>query len=148
MMDPIPNLWPEGISVKVVTPLAILRAQVAPLERSTQGLLSVQVSTTTSEDSDVVSHDLELVARSLGNLRIGILTVVHDKIRVYPAELKGELVEHETSDYDIYDWPRAASEGDFLFQLGKVLKSKEVRSIIDSLLARMNEQGVPANSNA
>lgn len=137
------DLWPDDISVDVVTPLAILRAQVGPLQRKTKGLLRVNVSTQTSSDGDSVIHKMDLVAPALGNYRQEILSVTHTKDRVYPAQIEAECFVPSYDGYDPEDgaWrPEADTEQEFIRLLGKVLQSSPVRSVIHSLLARINEQ--------
>lgn len=164
MADSIPVLWPDNISVSVVSPLSILRAQVAPLQKMTKGLLLVNISTRTSEELDEVVHSMDLVAPALNNYRHQILSVTHSKDCVYPAKIEAACFVPKPGPDDLMQqkaitnvirnlvggnqdlWPMADSEEAFIKYLGMVLKSQEVRSIIDSLLAKMNEQNVVASS--
>jgi len=143
MMDSIPNLWPKDINVKIVSPRAILRAQVAPLEKSTQGLLSVEVITRPLDASDEVIHELDIVARPLSNLRIGILNVVHNKKNVYPARFEGFYVDDLGMVKDPETEPlSASSETEFMKLLGEILGSRSIRALIESLLIQINDTGL------
>jgi hypothetical protein len=148
----IPNLWPQDIHVDVLPPLVILKAQIQPLEQMTKGLLRVEVSTRTvslhpefrnpldlgrkseefSDDSSTtVFHDMDVIAPTLRNYRHTLLTVDYQQNRVYPARLSSKLNQEGIE---------ADSAEDFMARLGEVLKSSETRSLLDSLLARINEQ--------
>ncbi len=158
MAESIPNLWPSNISETVVSPLAIMRAQVAPLQSMTKGLLRVIVSTIGSEESDRVVHTMSLVAPGLNDVRYQILWVTHFKDHAYPVTIDADCFESKPKPGDPLpakdvqnvlkgfsggqnDWrPQADSEDAFIKNLGKALKSPEVRSVIDSLLVRLNEQ--------
>ena len=158
MAESIPNLWPGNISETVVSPLAILRAQVEPLRIMTKGFLRVIISTIKSEESDRVVHTMSLVAPGLGDDRYQILWVTHDRDHAYPVTIDAECFEPKLKPGDPLpsndvqkvfkgfsggqnDWrPQADSEDAFIKNLGKVLKSPDVRSVIDSLLVKLNEQ--------
>lgn len=158
MAESIPNLWPSGISETVETPLAILRAQVEPLRNVTNGLLRVNISTIASEETAQVVHSLDVVAPGLNNDRHRIVSVTHSRDRVYPARIETKGFEPKPKPGSFLptkarqnvlkgfsgepnDWRLVAdSEGAFIKSLGLVLGSPEVRSVIDSLLARLNER--------
>jgi hypothetical protein len=133
----IPDLWSDDISVDVLTPLAILRAQVQGLERRTQGVLEVQISSVPKGND--MEHWFDLVAPALG-FRERILNATHAWDRVYPVKVeaacfaaKGKLTQ------------TALSQEEFVDLIREVLRSGEVRSSIQSLIARSNEaKGVSA----
>ncbi len=145
------DLWPDDISVDIVTPLAILRAQVGPLQKKTKGLLRVNVSTQTSSEGDSVIHKMDLVAPALGNYRQEILSVTHTKDRVYPVQIEAECLATSVGDDEsgYVDFKRQAdTEQEFIRLLGEVLRSGPVRAVIHSLLARMNEQTAEGSGDA
>ncbi len=88
-----------------------------------------------SEETNDIVHDMDLGARTLGGLSINVLRVEHEKDRVYPATVVAECFEGDSS------WPMANSPDDFIKLLSRVLRSGHVKSIINSLLAKINEQG-------
>jgi hypothetical protein len=141
MAESIPVLWSDSIKVDVVTPLAILRAQIDPLRQRTKGLLRAEVRTITADDPEVV-HVMELVAPTLNNYRHQVLSVHHEKNLVYPAQFRADCFEPVDDDYAPENeggWPSADSEEEFIELLRKALGSKSVNAVISSLLARMNE---------
>jgi hypothetical protein len=140
MQSRIPDLWPDDISTDVLTPLAIMRAQVPGLERRTKGLLEVDINSV--EKEKVVVHNFDLVAPALDRVRERILVVSHERNRVYPATLEAAVFFRNNR----IDNRRAMSQEDFLKLLSEVIRSSEVRSSIESLLARSNETNVQDSS--
>jgi hypothetical protein len=148
MADSIPILWPEDISVDVVAPIAILRAQIEPLKQRTNGLLTVRIATQTSDQPSVssasllpvgpgakwVTHEMELVAHLLDNFRFQVVTVSHRSDQVYPVSVQAKCFESKIN------WPEAQSPEEFIDLLGQVLRSRETRAAINSIIARINEQ--------
>jgi hypothetical protein len=147
----IPDLWSDDIKVDVVTPLAILRAQTGPIRRKTKGILEAEVSTITSE-AGRVRHQLDLIAPVLDGYRHRLLAATHEKDLVYPVTVEaecfkpaptfggsGEVLSSITLPKP--DWrPRAYTEQEFIDLVSKVLHSGEVRSLLQSLIARSNER--------
>ena len=83
----IPSLWPD-INVDLVPPLIILRAQATRLGQLTKGILEAEVTTVTGED-DFVVHRLDLLAPSLEDRRVRILTATH-RSDYYPVVLEAD----------------------------------------------------------
>jgi hypothetical protein len=149
-MATIPDLWSDDIKVDVVTPLAILRAQVGSIQRKTKGLLQAEVTTTTS-DAGWVRHHLDLIAPVLDGYRHRLLAATHEKDLVYPVKVEAECFRPEPA-VDIAQVlstvtkfrkdgrPTAQTEQEFIELVSQVLHSGEVRSIIQSLIARSNER--------
>jgi hypothetical protein len=131
MGEEIPNLWPAEVSVKVLSPVAILRAQVPRLAQLTKGILLAEI---TSEDSrDHVRHSFDVIAPALENYRHRLLFVQHAKQLVYPVQVDS----HE-----------AASQDEFMKLVADILNSPEVRSVLHSLIARSNEAGLTSAAGA
>jgi hypothetical protein len=150
MASIIPDLWPVDIKVTVLPPLAILKAQEGRLAQRTQGQL--QAKLTSVESDRLVQYQLDLIAPSLNFYRERLLTATHERGRYYPVVVTAECfaerprnpaAEHDTATMRAVDpsvtQRRAATEEEFTRLLREVLKSDEVRSLIDSLLARINE---------
>ena len=121
----------------------------------TKGLLDAEVSTVTS-DTGAVQHQLDLIAPAL-RYRHRVLTVKHNRDLVYPVTVEAECFQPKPKVQTIgemlaisdpfsrpakpEDWrPQANTEQEFIDLVSKVLRSGEVRSIIQSLIARSNEQ--------
>lgn len=155
MADTIPVLWSDDIKVDVVTPLAILRSQVGPLRRITNGILDAEISTVTGDSKDV-RHLFDLVAPVLNHYRHRILTVTHHRDLAYPVTVEAECFQPKDpsegalavaanlsrtlSQFKPRDWrPVASTEQEFIDLVRKTLRSNEVRSIIQSLIARSND---------
>jgi hypothetical protein len=139
MSDSIPVLWPRDISVSVRSPLAILRAQADPLEKATKGYLRIDIFTSGVGGSDEVVHMMDLVAVPLNSYRYTLLGVTHKKERVYPATIEATCFAADgySTAADSY---HAFGEDDFIAILGRILNSQTVRSVIDALLAKINEE--------
>ena len=150
----IPVLWSDDISVDVLSPIAILRAQAVPLMQKTKGLLQAEVETITSE-SGRVQHQFDLVAPALNHFRRRILVATHQIDLVYPVVVEAECFEPvkrtgsiAANDALVFLSPnglfenerRAATDQEFIKLVGEVFHSIEVRSLIASLIARSNDQ--------
>jgi hypothetical protein len=147
MPSRIPDLWPDDISTEVLTPLAILRAQVPGLERRTKGLLEVDLNSVEKEKE--VVHNFDLVAPALDRFRERILVVTHERNRVYPATLEAAVFLRKSRPENFLGSSlaeRAMSQDDFIRLMKEVIRSPEVRSSIESLIARSNELSVQGPS--
>lgn len=133
MSATIPNLWPDDITVDVVTPAAILKAQASQLAASTKGLLLAEVNA--SRAGSQVVHQLDVIAPALGGYRHRLLQVSHRQDRVYPATVSGPGLEalSEWGDKEAY------TQQELLKLIGASLQSGEAKSLLLSLIARSNE---------
>jgi hypothetical protein len=159
MPDTIPNLWASDISVDVVPPVAILQMQAGILKRMTKGLLEGEVSTTYG-NNDRVQHQLDVIAPALGYYRHRLLSATHDRELVYPVTVEAEcflpagidavlpaLKANDLLQGVDKSKPKAATQEEFLDLVGKVLRSQQVKSLIQSLIARINEQRPPSDKS-
>jgi hypothetical protein len=153
MATTIPDQWPE-IDVNILTPQAILRYQASQLKKKTRGLLDAELSVTTVGSKS--SLQLDLIAPALNGYRHRVLAARFETEMVYPATVwadcyeppAGSLVKGDYSQPQILsllrapepNYREASSEREFLGIVAEVLRSKEVRALIDSLIARSNEQ--------
>lgn len=129
MTNEIPNLWPtDAIVVNALTPAAILRYQVPLLRQSTQGLLDAEV-TTVNDDKNVEMH-LDVVAPALRNYRHRLVSIYHKKNLVYPVSIASE----GNAVYSVI------SQDDFIQRLKSILTSAQTIAVLQSLLARSNEE--------
>lgn len=145
MASAVPVLWSDDIKVDVVSPVAILRAQVGPLRERTKGILEAEISAESSERGVERLH-FDLVAPLLENYHHRILTAVHSRNLVYPVSVEAECFRPDPGSLDEqFDWrPSAATEQEFIDVIGRVLRSSEVRAVIHSLIARSNDKGAIA----
>jgi len=143
MADTIPILWSDDISIGVLSPVAILRAQAGPLGERTKGLLKVDISTS---DSDQVRHQFDLVATALGGFRRRVLIATHSKELVYPVAVEAECFHFEdrNSEFEIPvlrpGQREADTEQEFINIVKKVFRSSQFRSLLQSLIARSNDR--------
>lgn len=139
----IPNLWPEEIAVDVITPLALLKTQAGNLTSMTKGVLVADVQTTTADGT--ISLRLQLVAPALNGFRRTVLTATHNYEQPYPVRIEAAVFEPVPDpeygpDPDEPDWrPVAWTLQELIDLVKKSLQSREIKSLIQSLIARSNE---------
>jgi hypothetical protein len=131
----IPDLWPDDLDVDVLTPQAILLKQAELLARRTKGIVSVRVHTTGDEKQ--VKLLFEIWGDAIGYREL-VLEVSYPRDRVYPATLKSPILPYE--DEEMEHTAMAYTQEDFLALTGKVFASNDIRSLIQSIIARTNEQ--------
>jgi hypothetical protein len=158
--ETIPILWSDDIRVDVLTPLAILRTQTEPLRRMTEGRLEAHVTTTTIETR--VVHNLDMIAAALEQTREKILSISHNRTQVYPADVESAVpskprgpappirfdrsaassgatastFEPSHPDVKSDEWELSAATHEELIRVvGSILRSPEVRSLVQSPLS-------------
>jgi hypothetical protein len=139
MATTIPDQWPD-IDVNILTPQAILRYQASQLKKKTRGLLDAELSVTTAGNKS--SLQLDLIAPALNGYRHRVLAAHFETEMVYPAIVVADCYLESTGSL-AFPYPghrEASTEREFLEIVAEVLRSKEVRALIDSLIARSNEQ--------
>ncbi|CAN5700587.1 hypothetical protein BH23PLA1_BH23PLA1_05790 [soil metagenome] len=164
MAEGIPVLWSDDIKLDTLPPLAILRAQANALRQMTRGLLEAEV-TTSKREKGRVEHRFDLIAPGLDGYRHRLFIVSHRAEMVYPVKVETTLhertaVRRTPREHTIHEklaekrptkrlpgaeetdlWtPNAATEQEFVEVVRQILQSNEVRSLIQSLVARSNEQ--------
>ena len=139
MAATVPNLWPvEQISLHVQTPLSILRAQAEHLGQLTKDALRAEVETQRGDDG-WVRHQLILSAPAL-SFRQRVLLAAHKEEMVYPARLEADCFLPDSPTDTVERQPLAATEKEFLDAVSEVFRSRQVRALVQSLLARCNER--------
>lgn len=149
MAATIPDLWPDDIRVDVLTPLAILRTQEALLGKRTKGLIQAEITTANSEKG--TQHSLDLVTAAL-KYRERVLTAWHGREFIYPVRVAAETFKPKPKNFiealttteltTLFEGSHvrtAATQDEFVALIREVFRSMEVRSLIQSLLARVNE---------
>lgn len=155
MQTTIPDLWSDDIRVDVLRPLVILRSQESLLARKTQGILEAKVSTVTNDVWEL--HQLDLIAPALNHYRTTLLTAKHARDMVYPVTVRANCFLPKTKSAAEAlvpglgetvrvlrgeppgDQREAATQEEFIDLVRQVLRSGEVRALIQSLVARSNE---------
>ncbi|MGL6072970.1 MAG: hypothetical protein ACRC8S_02290 [Fimbriiglobus sp.] len=155
------SFWPT-FSLDVNSPEFILRQQAKFLNQSMNGTILAEITKLTGEE-DLVSIRMELIAVRLHRARYRILTVV-SKAEPYPVQLEADVYKPKTlrvdqgnwaeatvkkifEPYDkpltwppVTDWRKIASnKSEFDRCLAEVFNSNEVRSVVESILARTND---------
>ena len=134
----IPNLWIESdFDADIQTPFAILQGQASSLTRLAKGALDAEV--VTANAGSRVSYRLQLIAPLLGSYRKTVVTVVQQKSDPYPARVEAEMFAPGPTEQDEHEWPVAWTFQELLDLVKKVLQSGQVRSTIQSLIARSKE---------
>lgn len=132
MAQNIQSLWSPDIKATVMSPIVILKGQAEALALQTGGVLLAEI--VEEYEAGDVTLSFDLVAPALKGSRHRILKVIHRDGMPYPAKLEAEifrnLVSSTTSAY--------TDEG-FTEKVAQVLRSSQVSSIAQSLIARANE---------
>lgn len=167
-MVAIPDLWPS-VKFDTLAPATILRRQVEFLQGKGQGVLDAELTTITGQD-DFEIHRLDLIAPLIQGQRYRVLVATH-RSEYYPLQVEADCFRPKSrtvttpgiagvssilgpqSRVEDLTWPPvsdwrviARSQLEFLQTLGQVLGSDEVRSVIESFVARSNELQVAKSS--
>lgn len=165
----VPDLWP-ALNYEILAPKTILDRQAEFLRMRGKGMLEAEVSTVTGT-KDFVIHRLDLIAVQLGEMRTRVLTATH-QAEYYPVQIEAACFKPKQRTLPIGatglmeklqalpqpeerawppegDWrPVAWDQVEFIAKVGEVLKSAEVRSLLESIIARSNEKRLSANPSA
>jgi len=160
----IPDMW-QDLNLNIVAPKTILDQQVEYLQSKGKGVLGAEVTTVTGTE-DFVIYRLDLIAIQLGGQRYRILVATH-RTEYYPVQIEADCFRPKTKSSAVKNlvsgfmdreytesltWPPendwrviARSQDDFMDKLKTILRSAEVRSVIDSVIARTNELQLTSN---
>lgn len=123
------DLWGDIVTEPIRTPLTILKEQGAILERKTDGILTVQVSSQ-SPDSGRFQHFFSIKSANL-NYSYNVFSVIHP-IELYPLIFYSEvLLEKGGSNQRSAD-----DEKEFLETLKEILQAPKTQKVIRSLLSQ------------
>ena len=141
MPDVIPDLWPDDVAApSILTPLAILKFQAGQLRQRTKGLLEADIQTQEKVNGGLhLQHSFDLIAPALNRYRYRLFTVEHDGEMVYPVTVYAEGVGFPADEIIFEQHASAATQDQFLGFIAQILKADQVRSVIQSLIARSNE---------
>lgn len=146
MMD----LWPKEIgTVKIKSPVAILREQASLLGQKTKNIVTAEVSEGDGERG-TFSYFFHIVAPALGNYRYKLLSISHE-ISLYPLEVNVEDAIFDEIDNTLknyrdeseFQYLVADSEEKFIKILRAVLGSKKSFQVITALLSQSDENWTP-----
>src|ERR1700722_3349877 len=150
MATDILDLWGDSIKANVLTPLVILKMQAELLRRKSKGIVLGDISA--QPHTNVQRYYFDLLAPAVGARRIRVLIASHSIDLVYPVVVEAIPLWHyddSLSRTDLPDWfdaesawecdKTASTEESFVVMLRHVLRSREVTSMIQSLIAISNE---------
>src|SRR6185437_953533 len=147
MPGTIPDLWPDEIKVEIASPLAILRRQASQLRIWTKDLLEAEVKT--YFENGEATHEFRIVAAALDGYAFSLFTASHSKDLVYPVTISykpwDDAVEAKRGRFQLQgeEIPSGArtanTPSEFLDLLKDILNSGHAKSVIVSLMARINE---------
>lgn len=132
MVQNIQSLWSPDIKGTVMSPSIILKGQAEALALQTGGVLLAEVVEERGEDE--VSLSLDLVAPVLQRSRHRVLRVTHSLNMPYPAKVDAEVFKRTG-----YVYKYAYTDHAFTEIVAEVLRSNEVSSVAQSLIALANE---------
>ncbi len=171
MVATIPDLWP-GLKLDTLSPATILRHQVAYIRVKGNGILDAELTTVTGT-GDFIIHRLDLIAPVLDRQKYRVLTATH-RADYYPVQIEADCYRISDNKFAYNpqrapwaeavsainplrfdqesvwpsegDWrPVASDQESFLSRIREVLASKKVRAVIESFIARSNEQNTVSN---
>lgn len=167
MPTEIPDLWGDDIDVDVVPPLAILKTQAEAISRRTKGILKAEV--VSSPTSVASRESLSLTADTGGPLfepensassqnlpywihmlvlqapaieyEEELLTVSHHDKRLYPVtiEVPSKIIWTHTKSVFQKTAIECNDQQELLAALSTALGSAPTKSVLNSLLAKVNE---------
>jgi hypothetical protein len=131
MPSTVYSLWSPEIKPIVQSPFMILQTQAEALTQITNGILQGDVTKTWNDDGSKAILSLDILVPSLGYYRHGVMTVIHHTEQIYPVEVSAACLGQTVVE--------APTEEEFRKLVEKVLRSREVTSVAQSLIARVNE---------
>jgi len=127
----IQNLWgelPDPENVR--TPEQIIKEQASELTRLTNGKIIGFVNPLGTSKKNQFSYALGIRVPTLNNYQVRIVMISHE-LGFYPTDIVSQL--HSDTTYDVV----AGNEKEFNTALEAILKSKEARDILSSLLTHV-----------
>jgi hypothetical protein len=128
------NLWGD-LPLKDIggTPSSLLRKQADVLSKLTDGLLVGRVTNAPVKmgGEPMMQNSFAIVAPALSNYSVDVLRLYHPPV-LYPAKIRGVLGLEPLVEVEDEKALRA--------ELKKIFQSDEVRRVVRSLIAQINEE--------
>ncbi|MBE2213588.1 MAG: hypothetical protein IAE82_06935 [Opitutaceae bacterium] len=131
------NFWgdiPKKPNIR--TPLSILKEQADLLGKLTDGALAGRVET--HSNGEMLNHSLGVVVSALNNYEIEVLGVRHG-LRLYPTEIQDRIGDGK--------WRDAEDQESYIQVLRSILGSKDVRNVVEALLAQAQANERPPSKD-
>ena len=124
----IPDLWPDDLNEKsnLIMPLTILREQAAALSQRTNGLVEGYVHTVKAQNGAAFEHTFFLVAPSLDNYSVPLLSISHP-LGGYPATVRSKHLATAI---------KASSDKGVVALLRKIFSDPRTKKIVQALIAQ------------
>lgn len=125
--------------MNALSPIVVLRHVAQQLTERTKGLLVGQTSSSVNGENEI--HEFFVFVSMLDNYRYRLFYVVHKLKQVYPVFVCSPIVaesdpENESGSF----FPTANGQDEFTALVTRVLNAKETKSVIQSLIARVNDK--------
>ncbi len=147
MAQTIESLWPDQIRPKALSPNAILKAQAIALAKQTGSVLLGEIRLN-EEEKGILKLEFNILVLALGDYRHRILTIAHRANLPYPAVVDAEVLRPESqlvlkrfleATGVIPPDNRADSDTQLISLVSRVLRSPQVLSAAQSLIARASD---------
>lgn len=153
MAGSVRSLWSDQIRPNILSPWAILQVQADELTKITTGTLIGDVKQRGPDSNNRVLLSLDMIVPALNEYRHRVLVAMHDSVMPYPVMLDAEVfrpIGLKAIQAAVRLAPllgseeekpanRADSDKELIELVEKTLKSPQVVSIAQSLIARANE---------
>lgn len=124
-MDDIPDLW-GTLNLDVLSPKTVLMAQSAHFEKRSKGLLRLDIQEEKVDAASITKYHIYIVAPVLNNERHELATLYIGKT-LFPVRAMG------SND-------QMPDQNSFMKYLHDLFNSKQTKSILDSLVAKINDE--------
>jgi hypothetical protein len=152
MATDIPDLWGPEIKLDVLTPTMILNAQAEKLKEKTKGVILADFFARMRGNIKTLVFDIR--APAVANFRVRIMTVRHHSDRIYPAVVTSRSLHRgdrsipdeiliQIPENESYNSFPCFTSNEFVNVVAQVLRSVDVQSVIESLIAKSNEAMTP-----
>ncbi len=157
MPELIPDLWPKSIRAQVLSPSTVLRAQASALARNTSGSIKADIIEISRNDHKIITCAFDIFSPPIGYTE-RLFTFSYYIEKVYPAAITSktfeewslrqiskpiEGIERERGQENTL---RFFSQDTLILGLSHLFNHMYTVSSLESIMARCNEIGIPANA--
>ena len=140
--DEAADVWPDVINAFIQPPRMVMDLTLAGLENKTNRLL--KSSSYTTKANDLAIHTFSVIAPALNDFEQELVRIRHQLDVYYPCFVStsspDNVIASELNlNYEPGKGIRAANDQELKQILKKVVNSKDVTTLLVSLLARSNE---------